>query len=329
MNYSSARSAPQRFLRYWTIPPQFDGMRADLYLCYHLKKISRTKAQKFINEGVFTKQGLPLLPSKRLFANDAVELRVTTPDTLLDAKNVHVDIVFENDDILVLNKPPNLAIHPSGRYYYQTLTYWLKQQYGENYPRPCHRIDRDTSGIVVCAKNKKAQTVVKSAFQKRLVRKSYLAFVRGYLANPIEVNEALALQGSRGLVRIRMIIDPAGMPSTTKFTPIHYCATTHLSVVECEPLTGRQHQIRAHLAHVGLPIIGDKIYQMGDLYFNDMVLGKAVKEPEHFRHALHAFFIEFPFQSEILKFTAPLPDDLLKLAPSEFNVNAFYESQHL
>jgi len=308
---------PQRFMRFWQIPAQFDGMRADLYLTYHLKKISRTKAQKFIQDGTFTKGGLPLAPAKRLFTNDNVELRVDAPDTHFDIAHVKVETVHEDQDILVVNKPPRLAIHPSGRYYHQTLTYWLKQKYGDNYPRPCHRIDRDTSGLVVCAKNKKAQTAIKTAFQQRGVRKLYIAIAQGHLKEQQIINEPLALQGSRGLVRIRMIVDPSGLPCETLVSPLFFDEKNNRTIVACEPKTGRQHQIRAHLAHIGHPIVGDKIYQMGDEYFNDMILGKTVKKPEHFRHALHAFMIEFPLGNESMKLLAPLPSDMQSLIPTE------------
>lgn len=302
-----------QFVRHWNIAPQFDGMRADLYLSYHLKKISRTKAQNFIKEGIFTKEGKKISPSRRLFTDDKVSLKVKTPDSEDDIEHIKVDVVHEDENVLVLNKPPLLAIHPSGRYYHQTLTFWLKQKYGIDYPRPCHRLDRETSGLVICAKNKSTQRLIKGAFQKKQVQKRYLAVVQGHLAQKCIINQPLSLQGSRGLVRIRMLIDPYGLPSETHVFPQSFNEKTQRSLLMCEPKTGRQHQIRAHLAHLGHPIIGDKLYQMGEEHFNAMTLGKDTKKPEHFRHALHAFSIEFFIDNQKMYFEAPLPKDLQQL----------------
>lgn len=321
------RYSHQKFIRQWPVEAQFDGMRADLFLTYYLKKVSRTKAQKFIREGVFSKAGKTVSPSKRLYCGEIVELKIKTPDSEDDIDGIIVDIIHEDEHLLVVNKPPLLAIHPSGPYYHCTLTYWLKNRYGPNYPRPCHRIDRETSGIVICAKTRLAQSKIKAAFRDQKVEKNYLAIVEGELKKEVEINQPLALQGKRGLVRIRMLCDPLGLPAITSFSPLYHFSATNRTLVQCRPKSGRQHQIRAHLAHIGHPILGDKLYQMGEEHFNAMTLGKDTKKPEHFRHALHAYAVEFSLFERLFYFVAPLPKDFRSLLPQSLLTTLFKKSE--
>ncbi|MES2504287.1 MAG: RluA family pseudouridine synthase [Myxococcota bacterium] len=284
----------KKVVQRWKIPVDLGGIRADHYLVHHIGRISRTKARQIIESGDFRLEKSPLKPSKRLHPGDLVELWRVPPDSpKIDA--IQIPVVYEDDHILVINKPGNLAIHPSARYLYQTLTHWLKVHYPGQSVHPCHRLDRETSGILICAKTREAQSQIKRAFQNGEIRKVYLALVEGRMAQPVTSTRPLALQGDRGLVAIKMIEDTiGGLPCKTEITPLRYDPVYNWTLVQCEPKTGRQHQLRAHLALEGYPIAGDKLYGMGEEFFDAYTRSEAnltlLPLP---RQALHAQRIHF------------------------------------
>ncbi|MEI6790269.1 MAG: RluA family pseudouridine synthase [Myxococcaceae bacterium] len=252
----------------WKIPDFLSGIRADHYLVHHVGRISRNKAQKIIASGDFRLEHQILKSSKRLKAGDPVELWRVPPDSP-KVEHLQIPIIYEDSKLLVIHKPGNLAVHPSARYLYQTLTNWLKINYPGVPIHPCHRLDRETSGILVCAKDRQTESQIKRAFMAGTIEKTYWALVEGRFAKPISCSRPLALQGSRGLVAIKMIEDlEHGSSTQTDFTPISYDPVLNWSLVECNPKTGRQHQIRAHLALEGYPIVGDKLYAMGEEFFD-------------------------------------------------------------
>lgn len=306
-------------LQEWTIAHDHSGFRADLYLALKIGRLTRSKAKRIIQAGDFRKVDSKLKPSQTLRAGETVHLwRLPPREEELDQASVAV--IHEDDNWLVINKPPDLAVHPSARYLYNTLTAWLKH-YAPGVPaHPCHRLDRETSGVLVCAKNRKAEAHLKVAFQNSLVQKTYLAIAKGHMTEPADVNVPLALQGERGTVRIRMIADVDGLPCRTVLSPLCYDAQSDRTLVRCEPKTGRQHQIRAHLAHIGFPIVGDKLYCMGDDFFDKYTkyeLGDRMLELESSRHALHAYSLAFEFQGQQLEYKAALPSDFYSLMSHE------------
>lgn len=304
---------PKAVVQTWHVPPFMGGIRADQYLVYKIGRLSRTRAQNLILSGDFRSVEGSLKASRRFFGGEAVQLWRMPPDEApLTLKKI--EILFENDDFVVINKPTDLVIHPTARHLYQTLTHWFLQKYPENTPHPCHRLDRETSGVLIAARNKKTQSHLKTAFMRGKIEKTYLAIVRGNMENPLHITWPLALQGDRGLVRIRMIHDAEnGLLCETHVKPLQYYPDSDRTLVECHPKTGRQHQIRAHLSLEGFPIVGDKLYAMGDEYFDAFTQDKAIKRPDHHRHALHAHALSFELFGKEYTFTAPLPDDLLSL----------------
>jgi 23S rRNA pseudouridine1911/1915/1917 synthase len=305
----------------WRVPKEFEGMRADLYLPAKVGRLSRARTQKLISSGDFRTREGPLKPSQRMKAGALLELWRIPPDSPGDFGS-EPPIVFEDDCLLVLDKPTGLSIHPSARYLYRTLTYWLKVR-GNGTPcaHPCHRIDRETSGLVLCAKTKVAESTLKKSFMEGAIEKLYLAIVDGHLQEAQTIRKPLALQGERGLVRIRMIEDEAGLPCQTNIQPVFYDKITDRTVVACWPKTGRQHQIRAHLHTLGFSITGDKLYGMGDAYFDAYTrsaLGRDAPRLDHHRHALHAFGIFFRFQSHSYRFFSEVPDDFHRLLSGDW-----------
>jgi len=298
----------------WAIENHIYAQRADHYLQQKVGRISRTKAQRLVSNGSFRLNGNLISPSQILFSGQMVTLFRPAPDEPSIIENYRVNILYENDAFLVINKPPGLATHPTARDLHQTLTYWLRVNYPGQAPRPCHRLDRETSGIMVCAKTKKADSQIKKGFMQGDVQKKYMAIVTGHLQKSLVINRPLKLQGDRGLVRIRMIEDHNGSNSKTIVQPVAFNPNKNRSLVECIPKTGRQHQIRAHLALEGFPIVGDKLYQMGDTYFDAYTKNKHNQAAlEHNRHALHASEIQFIFNSSHFLFKAPIAPDLKQL----------------
>jgi 23S rRNA pseudouridine1911/1915/1917 synthase len=199
-------------------------------------------------------------------------------------------IIHEDDTLLVVDKPGDLAIHPTARYFARTLTQWFERT--GRAANPAHRIDRETSGVLVAIKRGHIdiERKWKSAFAQGGVHKEYLAVVAGELHAAQHIDAPLALAGERGLVRIRMVVDVDGQHAVTDVEPVEHGAGRTL--VRCVPRTGRQHQIRAHLAHIGHPIVGDKLYQMGDDWFDKFTRAAltsterdALPSPTHALHA--------------------------------------------
>lgn len=313
---------PRAVVMRWPVPEEADGVRADVYLCLRLRRLSRTRAQRVVRQGDFRTAYGPLKPSSRLQCGVMVELWRLPPDEpLADGAVSSPGVLYVDEALLVLNKPPHLAVHPTARYLRQTVTAWLRDrtEEGARIPNPCHRLDRETSGVLLCAKTRVAEAAAKERFAHGDVEKTYLAVVRGQLSEPRLIDLPLALQGERGLVKLRMVHDDAGLPSETRVRPLGFDPLTQRSLVACHPKTGRQHQIRAHLALVGFPLVGDKLYGMGDEWFDAHTRGQAdLADPalDHVRHALHAYELSLTVQGNTHSFRAPLPADLAALLPS-------------
>lgn len=311
---------PDALVLRWRVPDDADGQRADVYLTRKVRRLSRSRAQRIIRQGDFRLEAGPLKPSARVTRGVVVELWRMPPDEPAgDAAEPRV--IFEDDALLAVDKPSDLAVHPSARYLARTLTAWLKQRAndGERVANPCHRLDRETSGVLLCAKTRAAEAEAKTAFASGRADKIYLAIVRGRLEDERALDYPLALQGERGLVKIRMIHDVAGMPSLTVTTPLAYDERTQRTLVLCRPKTGRQHQIRAHLALAGYPLVGDKLYAMGDEWFDAYTkseVGVGDDRLDHTRHALHAYTLTLDVGAQARSFRAPLPDELATLLPS-------------
>lgn len=299
----------------WSIPNDMHGLRADQYLARRIGRISRQRAKRIIAAQDFLLDGMVVKASSRVRNGQRATLKRFAPDSRSDIKNVDVRVVFEDDHVLVVNKPAGLTIHPSANSLYKTLTYFLRTRYLEQKINPCHRLDKETSGIVVCAKTRWAEREIKIAFMNSQVSKTYLAVVDGHLKQKHLIDIPLDLQKDRGLVAIRMIEDHEGKPAKTVVRPLVYDARTDRTLVLCKPKTGRQHQIRAHLSIIGFPIVGDKLYNEGDQFFDRLSRGDdhVLRSLAHTRHALHASRIQFWLGSKRYVFSCSIPDDFYHL----------------
>jgi 23S rRNA pseudouridine1911/1915/1917 synthase len=228
-------------------------------------------------------------------------------------------VIFDDAALLVVDKPAGLPVHPTARYAEHTLTALAKIAFPARKVDPAHRLDRETSGLLACGCAPKYTRVLKAAFAAGRVEKTYLALVLGDPPQDhFEVEAPLRLTGSSG-VKVRMHVVEGGLPSRTGFEVLgrrRAADGTPVALVACHPRTGRQHQIRAHLHHAGLHLVGDKIYGPDEMIF-DRFTKRELTESDHAvlrlpRQALHAWKLSLPHpvSGARVDLEAPLPADL-------------------
>lgn len=209
---------------------------------------------------------------------------------------------FTEEDFVVFEKPSNVLVHPTSRKTTYALYDEILHLYGKD-AHVVHRLDRETSGLIVVAKHKKAESALKMLFEKREVQKSYLALVRGHMKESLHVDAPLFHNPDYGAIKLRMYVDERGKPSVTDFEPLHYFEDIDATLVECFPKTGRQHQLRAHLFHVEHPILGDPIYGV-EAEDTSRYLDQVLSDEERFeimganRLLLHANTLTFTYKEK-------------------------------
>ena len=314
------------------VGPKQNGIRLDAFLKERYKSRTRETLQKAIGAGVVTverNQGRHmtvgrLKPSTQLVPGDQVLVkteRKPEPDVDFNYK-----ILFEDETLFIIYKPGNLPVHPAGRFFFNTLLTHLKT---EGFKNPLkadreyflvHRIDRETSGVLVLSKDREVCAHLTKQFAQRKTKKRYLAIVYGQPPESFTVDQAMKRK-ENSLISLKMACYPeseGGYPASTRFQVLERAGD--FALVECFPETGRQHQIRVHLEYAGHPIVGDKLYGMPDSeslrwYDRTLLTPEAEARLQHYRHALHATGIEFqhPITGQMVKFDSPLPDDLVAL----------------
>jgi 23S rRNA pseudouridine1911/1915/1917 synthase len=210
--------------------------------------------------------------------------------------------LFETKKFVLFDKPSGLLIHPQSRHTPYSLLDEIKFQFGRD-ANITHRLDQETSGVVLAAKDKESERDLKIMFQEREMQKYYLALVHGKVNSVLHVNEPLLRkQDVSAMVRTIVKVDPEGKESETIITPLQYFPKLNMTLVEAKPLTGRQHQIRVHLFHVKHPIVGDPIYGQSDeniLKFLDRALSpqERIKLSGASRLLLHANRLDFFYKN--------------------------------
>jgi 23S rRNA pseudouridine1911/1915/1917 synthase len=285
------------------------GQRLDRFLAQALPAFSRARLQTLIREKFVTVNGKPARPRDLVRARAVVEVR--EPEvTKIDAQpeSMPLDILFEDDDLLVLNKPAGLVVHPGAGHQTHTLVNALLAHCknlsvigGEERPGIVHRLDKETSGVLVIAKNDATHRDLSKQFAERTTGKVYLALVAG---TPREKTGTIDAPIARHPVhRQRMsIARRAGRPARTDYRVLK--SNGDVSLIECTIHTGRTHQIRVHLHHLGHPVLGDKLYG-----------GKrAGTSPRQMLHASKLTF-RHPRTGEAMSFTASVPNDFVEATP--------------
>ncbi len=292
--------------------------RIDRWLAAHLPGHSRSAVQRWLSDGLVCVNGVAIRASHRVAAGDEIELSIpeARPSATLAPEDIPLDILFENADLIVVNKPSGMVVHPAPGHATGTLVHAVLHHCpdlpgigGEVRPGIVHRLDKDTSGVIVVAKNDATLAALQTQFKQRRVVKRYLALVEGSLDDDTGVIDAPL--GRHPTDRKRQAILPDSSQARSARTEYRVLArySTPLrndsgsgtfSLVEAHPVTGRTHQIRVHFAWLGHPIVGDPIYGLRR---------QRLSVPRLFLHAASLQF-ELPNLNETVTFRAALPADL-------------------
>jgi 23S rRNA pseudouridine1911/1915/1917 synthase len=288
------------------------GARLDKAIAAALVELSRTQVQRLIEDGFVEVGGRVITkPAYRLDDPVAVRVRVPPPAPSTNRPEaIPLDIVFENSDLLVINKPAGLVVHPAAGHFTGTLVNAVLAHAPdlagvgeEQRPGIVHRLDKDTSGLIVVAKNDVAHRNLQRQFKERSVEKQYLALLDGHLPSATGRIEAAIGRDPRDRKRMAIVPESQGRPAVTEYhVQVEYAAHT---LVEARLLTGRTHQLRLHFAYLHCPIVGDTVY------------GRRVPTLPLKRQFLHAVRLSFdlPGTGQRMTFAAPLPADLTAVLP--------------
>ena len=274
--------------------------RLDSFLAKHFGFLSRNKWRNKINKGFVLVEKKPVKPSQIINKNDQIFYYQTPMEE--PPVNRNIQILYQDHDLLIINKPHNLPIHPSGVYFRNTLTSILKEKQLDY--NPVHRLDRETSGIIICAQSSPVKEKMRKMFENQLIEKEYLAITYGEIPQKeFTIKQPLLLDPDHPK-RKKMKVDPDGYESITKIKVLEQKGS--YSLLQVFPKTGRTNQIRAHLEYNNSPILGDSLYCI----YNDTPLQESSP-----RLALHAHKINFthPINAEKLTIHAEFPESLSQL----------------
>ncbi|HEY7674930.1 MAG TPA: 23S rRNA pseudouridine(1911/1915/1917) synthase RluD [Burkholderiales bacterium] len=290
------------------VPEILAGSRLDRALAQMFPEHSRSRLQKWLREGWVRLNSRAAKPKQKIWGGERVEIRpqAEPADTAHRAERMALDVIHEDDDILVLNKPAGLVVHPGSGNWRGTLLNALLHHCTKLSALPragiVHRLDKDTSGLLVVAKTLRAQTDLIRQLQARTVKREYLAVVRGRVAAGGEMSAPV---GRDPRNRVRMAVVQTGRPALTRYKVARRFADATL--LECSLATGRTHQIRVHMQALGHPLLGDPVYGGGRRSrLHSLPIG---------RQALHASRLEFvhPVSGARMRFVAPVPKDFAAL----------------
>lgn len=285
------------------------GQRLDQFLASRLSGISRTRIQRWIALGAVRVDQRIRLPSLRLNGFEQIEVQPQPLDSesAFQPDPVPLDIVFRDADVLVINKPAGLVTHPAPGHWRGTLMNGLlhADSRAARLPRAgiVHRLDRNTSGLLVCARSERAFTALSAQLEQRRMGRRYLAITRGITPEQGLV-EARIGRDERHRLRMAVVAEPAGKSARTHFQRLAIAGVQPASAVLCRLESGRTHQIRVHMASIGHPLLGDALYGGPPVF-------------DFARQALHAWQLRFEHPADPARtccFEAPLPADLLALA---------------
>ena len=297
------------------IPEQYGGLRLDQALSQLFDQFSRSQLQAWIKAGQVKVNGRTQRARDRVYGGETVVLEYEeTPQTVWQAEAIPLHIVFEDDSLLVIDKPAGMVVHPAAGHESGTLCNALLYHHpgAEQLPRAgiIHRLDKDTSGLLVVAKTAECYQQLVRMMQARQIRRHYLALVYGQVTSGGTIDQPV---GRHPVDRKRMAVTPAGKPAVT-----HYRIRQrfkHHTLLSVELETGRTHQIRVHLAYTHYPLVGDPVY------------GGRLRIPKHSlpglrtflqgfkRQALHAcqLALPHPVSQQPLRFDSSLPADMARL----------------
>lgn len=298
-NYNAARITR-------SVPEALAGLRLDQALAQMFPEHSRSRLQKWLREGYVRLDSREAKSKQKIWGGEHVEIlpQPGAAEGALRAERIPLEIVYEDDAVLVVNKPAGLVVHPGSGNWRGTLLNALLHHSPRlaEIPRAgiVHRLDKDTSGLLVVAKTLQAQTNLVRQLQARTVKREYLAVVHGVVRAGGEIAAPVGRDPRR---RTRMAVVDSGKPALTRYKVVKRFASATL--LECSLATGRTHQIRVHMQSLGHPLLGDPVYREK----------RRRGPPEFRRQALHAARLQFshPVSGAPMRFEAPLPEDFRAL----------------
>jgi 23S rRNA pseudouridine1911/1915/1917 synthase len=292
------------------VPKEAARLRLDQFLARELPKFSRSRLQTLIRKHHIKLNGAPARPRDQVRAGDRVEVIEPPPENIDNLpEEIPLDVLYEDDELIVINKPAGLVVHPGAGQREHTLVNALLHYFpklsgigGKERPGIVHRLDKETSGCLVVAKTDEAHRALSAQFAERAVEKIYLALVAGKMRRSVGMIEEKI--GRHPVHRQRMAAHSTrGREAKTEYRVIN--SSNEMSLVECKLHSGRTHQIRVHLQHLGHPLLGDRVY--GGRFAKDFA-----------RQMLHAWKLAFrhPRSGEWKQFEAPIPRDFQLAARS-------------
>lgn len=297
------------------VPLEESGSRIDLVLARLMPDYSRECLKQWLNDGNILVDGIYLKPKNKVLGGEVVVVDAVLKSQInWSAEDIPLDVIYFDDDLIIVNKPAGLVVHPGHGNPSGTLVNALLARFPELEAIPragiVHRLDKETSGVLAVARSLTAQVSLVNQLKNRSMSRQYFALVYGH---PKTENTIDAPMDRHRLQRTKMAVVYSGKPAVTHYRVIS--TTAHCSLVDVKLETGRTHQIRVHMTHIGHPLIGDSIYRQGR-----RGLGRATAEARDLiegfpRQALHAYRLGLvhPVTSVELYFEAPISTDLTKL----------------
>ncbi|HJQ23924.1 MAG TPA: RluA family pseudouridine synthase [Blastocatellia bacterium] len=304
-------------LQLLTVGAEAAGARLDAFVARELRDISRTRIQRAIEDGDVLVNERAAKSSYRVRAGDQIEIDLPEPPPVeLRPEAIPLNIVYEDDDLIVVDKPAGLVVHPGAGQEAGTLANALVYHFnelsgaaGRIRPGIVHRIDKETSGLLAVAKNDVAHEKLSEQFRNREVFKLYVALVYGRVSDVRGEIEARLGRSPHNRTRMAVLRGGAGRAAHTIFEVAE--RYTEFTLLKVQIKTGRTHQIRVHLAHIGHPVVGDSTYGGGrDNTVRDAAIKREIRaQCRHFLHSAQLAFTH-PRTGERLEFSSPLPAEL-------------------
>lgn len=284
------------------VEEEMDGERLDAFVADQVEQLSRSAVKNLITEGKVLVNGVSHKASYHVREGEEISIEIPEPQVLkIEPRDIPLEIIYQDEDLAVINKPKGLVVHPAhGNWDYtlvNALMYHIKDLSGINgqiRPGIVHRLDKDTSGVMVVAKNDMAHRSLAEQIKEHSIKREYIALVHGKLKENLGTIDAPI--GRSKVDRKKMAVVADGRPAVSKYQVLERFNT--YSLVKVELLTGRTHQIRVHFAYIKHPVVGDPLYSSGKKHFNLDT------------QALHAHLLGFvhPRRGEYMEFSRPFPD---------------------